>query len=151
VGDIAVRTKKVKTLEEGDWRKYWGSSTPVENDLRRFGKEKFSRKIIAVVKRWGEDMENGAGMLSYAELKAQLNADALERADYYNGIINVRLNRRTVFPAAMTAADDCEVASRYPSGPEYREKLLAGKALDDFLFQSQNKTIEERLKEIMAD
>lgn len=149
VGDIAVRKKKIKTLEESDWKKYWGSSSPVDADLRRFGKEKFSRKIIAVVKRWGDDMENGAGSLSYQELTSQLSADALRRADYYNGIINVRLSRRAVFPSSMTAIDDCEVAARYPAGPEYREKLLAGKEMESFYQATQFESKENFLARMM--
>jgi hypothetical protein len=77
--------KKRKTVVESDWKKYTGSSVSVNEQVATLGLEWFDREIL--------DICFSKGMLSYIELKKQVDLNVLLDDDYLNGIIQVRINR----------------------------------------------------------
>lgn len=81
-----TRKRRKKTLVESDWRTYCGSSENVKQILKESGLEAFDREILHICKTKGE--------CSYMEAKEQFDRDVLLRDDYYNGIINCRINRK---------------------------------------------------------
>jgi hypothetical protein len=80
-----LKGKKNKRIEvkESDWRTYTGSSTELNSDIEKYGKEKFTFTILYVC---GSKWE-----LGYREIKEQIERDVILREDYYNGILNVRI------------------------------------------------------------
>ena len=73
-----------RVTKESDWRKYYSSSNELKEDLKKYGKENFKREILELTTcKWES---------AYLELMWQLKENAILREDYYNGIINIRLN-----------------------------------------------------------
>lgn len=73
-----------RITKESDWKKYYGSSNELKEDLQKYGKENFKREILELTTcKWES---------AYLELMWQLKENAILREDYYNGIINIRLN-----------------------------------------------------------
>ena len=70
---------------ESDWATYFGSSNELLADLKRTGPLGWRREILRLCKSKWE--------LSYFELMEQLRRNALLDPAFYNGIINVRLNK----------------------------------------------------------
>ena len=70
---------------DSDWREYTSSSNELNEDIIKYGKDKFLFKIIKIC--------NSKWALAYYEIKEQIDKDVLMREDYYNGIINVRIGR----------------------------------------------------------
>ena len=70
---------------ETDWRTYTSSSNDVNLDIEKFGKDKFTFEIIRLC---GSKSE-----MAYEEIRLQIINDVLFRSDFYNGIVNCRLNR----------------------------------------------------------
>jgi len=77
------KTRKRIDFVESDWKEYTSSSEKLNEDIKKHGKENFLFKILKVC---GSKWE-----LAYEEIKEQIKNDVLLRADYYNGIINVRI------------------------------------------------------------
>lgn len=82
-----LKGKKNKRIEvkESDWKEYTSSSTELNTDINKLGKDKFVFKIL---KTCGSKWE-----LAYFEISEQISRQVLLRNDYYNGIINVRIGR----------------------------------------------------------
>jgi len=82
-----LKGKKNKRIEikESDWKEYTSSSTELNEDIKKFGKDKF---IFKILRACGSKWE-----LAYFEIREQLERNVLMRDDYYNGIINVRIGR----------------------------------------------------------
>lgn len=74
-----------KYQTESDYKEYYGSCNKLLADVEKYGKEQFTRQIICFC--------NNKFDLAYTELLYQLNHDVLNRDDFYNEIINVRLRR----------------------------------------------------------
>ena len=70
---------------ESTWKTYTGSSKELNEDIEKYGKDKFTFTIL----EWG----NSKFELGYKEIKRQILADVLLKEDYYNGIINCRLGK----------------------------------------------------------
>ena len=83
------RKKKIKTLEDSDWRTYWSSSDELKKDVASLGEDKFTREILHYC--------SGKGVLSYMELREQMDRKVLENPEYYNGIIQVKIHKTHVF------------------------------------------------------
>jgi len=82
-----LKGKKNKRIEikESDWRTYTSSSSDLNEDIAKYGKDKFVFKIIRpCMSKWE---------LAYFEICEQIKKNVLMRDDYYNGIINVRIGR----------------------------------------------------------
>ena len=77
------RKNKRRGTKESDWRTYWGSNTHLVDDVLRLGEHRFTREILYFCP--------SRGVASYLEAKEQFERKVLESAEYYNGIINVRI------------------------------------------------------------
>lgn len=77
-GKTRKRLKKSYT----DWQKYTGSSLDLNSDI--LAGDVIEKTILKLC--------TSKASMTYYELKYQMEADALFRSDYYNGIINVRLS-----------------------------------------------------------
>lgn len=79
------RKNKRIEIKESDWREYTSSSTELNEDIKKYGKDKFIFKILKTC--------NSKWELAYFEIFEQIKNNVLLRDDYYNGIINVRIGR----------------------------------------------------------
>lgn len=79
------RVNKRIEIIDSDWREYTSSSFDLNEDIKKYGKENFTFKILRVCQSKWE--------LAYFEIKEQLDRNVLMKKDYYNGIINVRIGR----------------------------------------------------------
>jgi len=77
------KKNKRRGTKESDWQEYWGSSERLQEDVNALGPEKFTREILYLCKSRAE--------MSYIEAREQFDRRVLEKDDYYNGIINVRV------------------------------------------------------------
>jgi len=77
------KKNKRRGYKESDWKDYWGSSDRLQADVDAQGPNNFTREILYLCK--------GRGEMSYLEAREQFERRVLERDDYYNGIINVRV------------------------------------------------------------
>ena len=77
------KKNKRRGKKESDWRDYWGSFDRLIADVAELGAESFTREILYLCK--------GRGEMSYIEAREQFDRRVLEKDDYYNGIINVRV------------------------------------------------------------
>jgi len=80
-----VKGKKKRIKVPSDWQTYYGSSADLAKDVLSLGQEKFQRKIIHLCKSRGE--------CSYLEAKEQFLNCVMERDDYYNTWIMVRVRK----------------------------------------------------------
>lgn len=80
-----LKGKKNRRLEikETDWKTYTGSSTELNSDIIKYGKDNFEFLILHYCDSKWE--------LGYREIKEQIEHDVILREDYYNGILNVRI------------------------------------------------------------
>ena len=83
------RKNKRRGTKESDWRTYWGSNTHLVDDVLRLGEHRFTREILYYCP--------SRGVASYLEAKEQFERKVLESAEYYNGIINVRIGGSEIF------------------------------------------------------
>lgn len=79
-----TRKRKKRILVESDWKDYFGSSKVVQDRLAEIGPEGYHREILHLCESKGD--------CSYMEAKEQFERDVLLREDYYNGIIQCRIN-----------------------------------------------------------
>jgi len=82
------KTRKRKVVTLSDWKDYYGSSDTVKLLLEKNGPDAFKREILHLCESKGE--------MSYMEAKVQFEREVLLRDDYYNGIINCRINKSHV-------------------------------------------------------
>ena len=68
---------------ETDWKEYTSSSNDVNEDIKKYGKDKFTFEIIRLCDSKFE--------LAYYEAKLQFENDVLLTDKFYNGIINCRI------------------------------------------------------------
>ena len=71
-----------------DWQDYYGSSDDLTIDVKKLGKDKFTREILFYCKSKAE--------LSYIEAREQFARKVLESNDYYNGHIRVRVHGKGI-------------------------------------------------------
>lgn len=82
-----LKGKKRKRIDfvESDWKTYTSSSNELNEDIQKHGKENFEFIILKICdSKWA---------LAYFEIKEQIEKDVLFKDNYYNGIINVRINK----------------------------------------------------------
>jgi len=80
-----TRKRRKHTRVESDWKTYFGSSVKVQQLLEEHGAEAFDREIIRLCETKGD--------CAYYETNEQFDREVLLQPDYYNGIINCRINR----------------------------------------------------------
>lgn len=79
-----VKGKKKRMLVESDWKQYYGSNKELNADVAESGAHNFRRTIIRLCKTKGE--------CNYWEAKYQFLLDVLEKDDYYNSWISVKVS-----------------------------------------------------------
>ena len=80
------KKKKIRSNVPSDWATYYGSSTELQADVEKLGKENFTREIL----RFCDSLSS----LSYYESKIQFETDCLLYPDkYYNSWISSRVRR----------------------------------------------------------
>jgi hypothetical protein len=78
------KKKKIRSKIDSDWQEYYGSSPNLQADIDTLGKDNFSREILFYCTSKAE--------CSYVEAREQFTRKVLERDDYYNGHIQVRVH-----------------------------------------------------------
>lgn len=80
------KKNKRKKIVETDWKKYTSSSPELNKDIVTLGKDNFTFQIIKFCTcKWE---------LAYYEALCQFKEEVLFKPnEYYNGIINLRINR----------------------------------------------------------
>jgi hypothetical protein len=79
------KTRNRIDYKESDWRIYTSSSNDLNDEIKKYGKEKFIFKILKICdSKWA---------LAYYEIKEQMDKKVLFRDDYYNGIMNCRIGK----------------------------------------------------------
>ena len=83
-----LKGKKRKRISyiPSDWMEYVGSNDDTKLLKEQHGLGHFKRTILHLCK--------SLGAMSYLEAKEQFDRDVLLRDDYYNGIIQCRINHR---------------------------------------------------------
>lgn len=80
-----VKKKKKRVKVESDWKEYYGSSDELQNDVKTKGESTFRREILYLCKT--------KGMMSYLELREQVDRRVLENPSmYYNRQIHCRIH-----------------------------------------------------------
>jgi len=85
---IKGKRKKVKT--DSDWRNYFGSNAVLKEDVKLLGPLNFKREILKICK--------SKGTCNYWEMKYQIQYEVLERSDFYNEWIMVKVHRSHIKP-----------------------------------------------------
>jgi len=80
-----TRKRRKHTRVESDWKDYFGSSVKVQALREEYGEDAFRREILLLCRTKGD--------CAYYETKEQFDRGVLHNDDYYNGIINCRINR----------------------------------------------------------
>lgn len=71
--------------KESDWKEYTSSSNDLNEEIKKYGKDKFVFKILRICdSKWA---------LAYFEIKEQIDRDVLFKEEYHNGIINCRIGK----------------------------------------------------------
>jgi Putative endonuclease segE, GIY-YIG domain len=79
------KKKRQKIKLPSDWENYYGSSKSLQSDIDKLGYANFKREVLYECSNKNE--------LSYLEAKEQFLREVLERSDYYNGWIAVKVGR----------------------------------------------------------
>ncbi len=82
-GYKTVKGKRKKVRKESDWQTYYGSSPLLKEDIEKYGKDNFTRKILRLCKTRGE--------CNYFETKYIFDNDAILREDYYNSWVSCKI------------------------------------------------------------
>jgi len=79
------KTRNRIDYKESDWKSYTSSSNDLNEELKKYGKDKFIFKILRTCdSKWA---------LAYFEIKEQIDKDVLFKEEYHNGIINCRIGK----------------------------------------------------------
>tara|TARA_Y100001938_G_C8064964_1_gene419655 strand:- start:483 stop:917 length:435 start_codon:yes stop_codon:yes gene_type:complete len=83
-----VKGKRKKVRKPSDWEKYWGSNNTLIDDVKKHGESKFVREILYICSNRSD--------CAYLELKEQIDRRVLEREDYYNDWIMVKVTKKNL-------------------------------------------------------
>ena len=83
-----VKGKKKRILVDSDWKVYWGSNKPLQEDVKSLGEENFTRQILRLCKSKGE--------ANYWEAYHQFINEVLLSDMWYNDHIWCRVHRSHV-------------------------------------------------------
>lgn len=86
------KKKKIKSKKESDWQDYWGSNLELLEDVKKLGKDKFTREILYYCKT--------KAIMSYVEAREQYNRKVLESTNYYNGIMQIKIHKNHIIKSA---------------------------------------------------
>ena len=82
------KKRRRTVVKQSDWQEYFSSSDTIKALVEERGADTFHREILHLCRSKGE--------LSYMEAKLQFDNDVLLRSDFYNGIIQCRINQSHV-------------------------------------------------------
>lgn len=80
-----IKGKKKKTKTASDWQTYYGSNGELLEDVKTLGEQHFKRTILKLCK--------SKGTCNYYEMKYQILYEVLEKDEYYNSQIHVRVHK----------------------------------------------------------
>lgn len=83
-----VKGKKKRTMIDSDWKVYWGSNKPLQEDVKSLGESNFTRQILRLCKSKGES--------NYWEAHYQFVNRVLFSDEWYNDHIWCRVHRSHV-------------------------------------------------------
>ena len=78
------KRKRIKSAVDSDWLDYWGSSDLVAKDRELIAPEYWTRQIL----HWCSSKSE----CNYLEAREQMDRRVLEREDYYNNAIQMRVH-----------------------------------------------------------
>jgi molecular chaperone GrpE (heat shock protein) len=79
------KTRNRIDYKESDWKNYTSSSNDLNEEIKKYGKDKFIFKILRICdSKWA---------LAYYEIKEQIDNEVLFKEEYHNGIINCRIGK----------------------------------------------------------
>lgn len=113
-----VKGKKKKTRVESDWKNYWGSSPNLLLDVEKLGKDSFTRHVLHLCK--------SKSMLSYLELREQIDRRSLESDDYYNEWIAVKTTKKWINIARDLVIKPLKNASQNLGSPISQPRITNG-------------------------
>jgi len=79
--------RRIKTVQS-DWKKYWGSSNELLEQIEKHGLDKFERYVLRLC--------NTKSECAYYEMKEQMDRDVLLTHEYYNGFVGGKINGRNL-------------------------------------------------------
>ena len=97
---------KRRVTSESDWKRYYGSCPELKDDIKKFGKENFSRTILS--------LHGTPGKVNYEETRQLFLHDVLTKAltdgtpAFYNSNILGRYYRKDYFDFSSSTADDTD-------------------------------------------
>lgn len=83
-----VGGKRKKVTIESDWKDYFGSNKVLQDDVKLYGKARFTREIIKLCYSKTE--------CNYEETRYILEERALFRDDYYNDWVTFKVTRKHI-------------------------------------------------------
>jgi hypothetical protein len=83
-----VKGKKKRFKVLSDWQDYYGSNSELIEDVKLYGKDKFRREILHLCKSKAE--------CSYLEAREQFDRRVLEKEEFYNAWIMVRVRKANI-------------------------------------------------------
>ena len=87
-GTKQIKGKKKKVRLSSGWLNYWSSSKELQEDVKKLGKENFTRRILYLCKSRSE--------CSYRETKEIFTRDALLSENYYNSWVSCKIHKAHV-------------------------------------------------------
>ena len=93
--DTGQSTKRRRVTSESDWRKYYGSCPELKEDIKKYGRESFTREILS--------LHTTPGRVNYEETRQLFVHGVLTEAldngtpTYYNSNILGRYYRKDYF------------------------------------------------------
>jgi len=82
------RRRKIRSLVESDWPRYWGSCQELTRDVATLGHRNFTREILYYC---GSKSET-----TYIEAMEQFKRGVLLTDEYYNGQIHCHISKRNM-------------------------------------------------------
>ena len=82
------KKRRRRSAVESDWQTYYGSSPETKALVEECGGSRFDREILHLC--------GTLGVMSYMELKEQIDREVLLSDEYYNGIIQARIHHSHV-------------------------------------------------------
>jgi len=89
------RGAKRKVTSESDWKKYYGSSKELKEDVRKYGRNVFRREILSLHKTLGQVNYEETRQLFIHNVLTEANADGTPA--YYNSNILGRYMKKDYF------------------------------------------------------
>lgn len=80
------RKRRKKVLSESSWKEYFGSCSELLQEAENIGYDCYTREILHICEKKSE--------MNYIEAKEQFDREVLLKDEYYNGIIQCRINKK---------------------------------------------------------